>query len=52
MYTKALEKLNSKQKEAYNWKDFMTELNNRNVVLTPWCESAECEEKVKVRSAI
>ena len=30
----------------------MTQLNSRNVVLTPWCQVAECEEKVKERSGI
>lgn len=30
----------------------MTELNKKNVVLTPWCEGKECEEKVKERSGI
>ena len=30
----------------------MTHLNNRNVVLVPWCEGSECEEKVKERSAL
>jgi hypothetical protein len=30
----------------------MTYLNERNVVLTPWCEDRACEEKVKERSGI
>ena len=30
----------------------MTHLNSRNVVLTPWCEFKECEQKVKERSGI
>lgn len=43
MFTKALNRLNDRKKEAYNWETFMTELNNRNVVLTPWCEEKHCE---------
>ena len=30
----------------------MKNLNSRNVVLTPWCYEAACEEKVKERSGI
>ena len=52
MYQKALERFNGKIKVASNWQDFMTSLNSRNVVLTPWCESKACEEKVKDRSGI
>lgn len=37
MFIKALGKLNEKKKEAGNWEQFMTELNKKNVVLTPWC---------------
>ena len=39
-----------KEKKADNWDDFLNHLNNRNVVLTPWCENMECEEKIKERS--
>ena len=40
MYQKALNKFNEKAKVASNWQDFMSFLNNRNVVLTPWCRKA------------
>jgi prolyl-tRNA synthetase len=47
MYERAVQRFNDKAKQAGNWQDFMTHLNSRNVVLTPWCEIKECEEKVK-----
>jgi prolyl-tRNA synthetase len=47
MFKNAKVKFDQKQKTADNWKEFMTHLNNRNVILTPWCESRQCEEKVK-----
>lgn len=34
-------------KVAYNWADFMSALNGRNIVLTPWCDEGAEEEKVK-----
>lgn len=52
MYERALSRFNDKIKNASNWQDFMSHLNSKNVVLTPWCEKRECEEKVKERSGI
>jgi hypothetical protein len=52
MYQKALQRFNDKIKDASNWVEFMTHLNTRNVVFTPWCEDRVCEEKVKERSGI
>jgi prolyl-tRNA synthetase len=44
--------MNEKKKTATTWEEFMTELNKKNVVLTPWCKEKHCEEKVKERSGI
>lgn len=52
MFAKAVEKFKEKAKVASNWQDFMTQLNSRNVVLTPWCKTADCENKVRERSGI
>lgn len=52
MYNNANEKFLSRQKKADNWADFMTHLNNKNIVLTPWCGIDEEEEKVKAKSGI
>lgn len=43
MYEKAKSKFDGKIKKADKWEDFMLHLNERNVVLTPWCESRQCE---------
>lgn len=37
---------------ALEWKEFMVGLGKRNMVLSPWCEELECEEKIKERSGI
>lgn len=52
MFQNALNRLNERKKNASTWEEFMTELNKKNVVLTPWCEERHCEEKVKERSGI
>ncbi len=36
--------------KAYNWEQFMSELNQKKIVLTPWCEEEESEKIVKERS--
>jgi len=35
---------------AYNWEDFITALNNKKMVLAPWCDEVEVEESVKART--
>ena len=52
MYERAREKFDAKLKKSDTWEGFMVELNQRNVVLTPWCKKTECEQKVKERSGI
>lgn len=37
MFEKARQIRDDHYKEADNWKDFMDALNDRNIVLTPWC---------------
>lgn len=52
MYQRARERFDSKLKKSDTWEGFMNELNQRNVVLTPWCKNNQCEDKVKERSGI
>ena len=52
LFQRALQKFNDKSKVASDWPEFMAHLNSKNVVLTPWCEQPECEEKVKERTGI
>jgi prolyl-tRNA synthetase len=47
MYERALKTRDEHMKIAYNKVDFMTALNGRNIVLTPWCDEGVEEEKVK-----
>ena len=47
MYNRALKTRDDHMKVAYNWEDFMSALNGRNIVLTPWCDEGAEEEKVK-----
>ena len=47
MYERARKTRDEHMKVAYNWDDFMSALNGRNIVLTPWCDEGVEEEKVK-----
>ena len=37
MYERALKTRDEHLIDAYNWDQFMAALNDRNIVLTPWC---------------
>jgi len=50
MFINAKEKFASKLKQAETWAEFMDFLNNKNIVLTPWCNRADCEKEVKEKS--
>lgn len=50
MYTRAKERMDAVTSDASEWNEFMTKLNERKVILTPWCEDRKCEEKIKERS--
>lgn len=47
MYERALKTRDEHMKTAYNKVDFMSALNGKNIVLTPWCDEGAEEEKVK-----
>lgn len=51
MFTKAKNNLSSRVIKVGTWNEFLTSLNAKNFLLTPWCETSECEEIVKKRSA-
>ena len=48
----ARNKLNSHVKKVTNWDDFMTELDEGNILLVPWCKRIECEEAIKHQSVV
>ena len=50
MYQKAVEERDSRISKATTWDVFMTELNKRNIIETPWCDQVACEKNVKERS--
>jgi prolyl-tRNA synthetase len=50
MFERAKEKFNNRIKQAGKWEEFMAHINTKNVVLTPWCQKRDCEEKVKEMS--
>lgn len=50
MYERARQTRDNHLKVAYNWEDFMTAVNGRNIVLTPWCDEGQEEERVKEKS--
>lgn len=51
MYNNAAEKLVLKKGKAYDWENFMEELNQMKYVETPWCCEPDCENDVKAKSA-
>jgi len=38
-------------KTATTWEEFLSHLNNKNIVLVPFCCSSDCETEIKTRSA-
>ena len=50
MLEKAIIERDARISKADNWEDFMSEINKKNLVLTPWCENKEAEETVKNKS--
>lgn len=51
MFEKAREERDKKIVQVTKWEDFVPTLDQRTMVLAPWCETNECEEDVKARSA-
>jgi prolyl-tRNA synthetase len=50
MYQRALKNRDEHISKVDNWKDFMSELNKRNLCLTPWCNNQDCEKAAKEKS--
>ncbi|KAI9886108.1 MAG: Serine/threonine kinase [Watsoniomyces obsoletus] len=51
LYRKADESFKSHIKQVTDWKDFVPNLNEKNVILMPHCLTETCEEQVKDLSA-
>lgn len=52
LYNKAFDELTESIKKANNWNDFIAQLNENNMLLISWCNTAICEEMIKEESAI
>ena len=50
MYKKAEQARSDHMKTVDNWEDFMAALGGRDIVLADWCDTVECEVKVKDQS--
>lgn len=51
LYQKAKATFDKHRVIVHTWKDFVHELNQKNVVVAPWCGRMECEEDIKKGSA-
>lgn len=51
LYETAKAKFDTHRVIAHEWKDFVHALNQKNVVLAPWCGVMACEEDIKDSSA-
>lgn len=51
LYETAKEKFDTHRVQVSEWKDFIHQLNQKNVVLAPWCGVPECEDDIKDSSA-
>lgn len=52
MFAKAQAALLAHRKQAATYSDFITQLNQRNIVLVPFCCTHACEDDVKGRSGV
>lgn len=50
MYTRAKETFDSRIKTVTTWEDVVPTLDDKNIVVIPWCEVEACEDDIKERS--
>jgi prolyl-tRNA synthetase len=50
MFTRARDAYHSRLIEVTRWEDVVPNLDNKCVVVIPWCEVEECEDDIKERS--
>lgn len=50
MFTRARDTYHSRLIEVTRWEDVVPNLDNKCVVVIPWCEVEECEDDIKERS--
>merc|ERR1712176_1499572 len=50
MYEKAKMTMDDHVVKVTKWDDFVPTLNQKNLILVPWCESVQCETDIKANS--
>lgn len=50
MFNRAKETYQSRVKEVTHWDDVVPHLDNKNIVVIPWCDVEACEDDIKERS--
>ena len=50
MFEKAKTERDSKLVQLETWDKFVETLNQKTMIMSPWCEEVKCEENVKVKS--
>ena len=50
MFNRAKETFQSRVKEVTHWDDIVPSLDNKNIVVIPWCGEEACEDDIKERS--
>ena len=50
MFNRAKETYQSRVKEVTHWDDVVPNLDNKNIVVIPWCDEEACEDDIKERS--
>lgn len=51
MFNRAKETFDAHIKKVEKWEDVVTTLDQKNILLLPWCNSSECEDHIKKKSA-
>jgi len=50
LFQKAKTALDNQTLRVTKWEEFVPSLNKKAVVLAPWCEASECEDRIKKQS--
>ncbi|KAF8801088.1 prolyl-tRNA synthetase [Phlegmacium glaucopus] len=50
MFNRAKETYQSRVKQVTHWDDIVPNLDNKNIVVIPWCDVEACEDDIKERS--
>ena|SRR3990167_491831 len=50
LFARAKALRDAQTRQITQWSDFVPTLNEKNVILAPWCEKPECEDEIKKKS--